>query len=226
MVLTCAMPINARAGGVASRDVATRAAGRVRCRRGRASPSAPARAPPPAKTAAAAASTSALGPLYTETLTLIAHVRPGDRDQRRARRAPRPAARGAPATRDRARRADERRRAADLGRPEPERGADAAAVRRGDADRDRNQPAPSASPSDRRAAHVGSAPTPASPRPPDRPAVGIGSPPAASTRAALIAAEKTAQANATTACLTAPADRVAVLASIAACRATHVAALA
>ena len=45
-------------------------------------------------------------------------------------------------------------------------------------------------------------------------------------KAVLATAEKTAQANAVSACLTAPADQVAVLASIAACRATHVVVLA
>ena len=44
-------------------------------------------------------------------------------------------------------------------------------------------------------------------------------------RAALADAEKSAQASATLATMSAPADRVAVLASIAACRATHVAVL-
>lgn len=48
---------------------------------------------------------------------------------------------------------------------------------------------------------------------------------AATVRAALSEAEKTAQANAVTACVAARPNRVAVLASIAACRATHVAAL-
>lgn len=48
---------------------------------------------------------------------------------------------------------------------------------------------------------------------------------AAATRVALSAAEKSAQTNAVAACVTAPSDRVAVLASIAASRATHVAAL-
>ena len=48
---------------------------------------------------------------------------------------------------------------------------------------------------------------------------------ASAIRAALVTAETTAQRTAAAACLTAPANRVAVLASIAACRATHVAAL-
>jgi hypothetical protein len=48
---------------------------------------------------------------------------------------------------------------------------------------------------------------------------------ATATRAALSAAESTAQRNAVAACLSAPTNRVAVLASIAACLATHVAAL-
>ena len=49
--------------------------------------------------------------------------------------------------------------------------------------------------------------------------------PAADTRTTLSNAEKTAQQHAAAACLAAPAGRVAVLASIAACLATHVAAL-
>jgi hypothetical protein len=58
------------------------------------------------------------------------------------------------------------------------------------------------------------------------PASASGSPAdATTTRAALSAAESTAQRNAVTACLAAPTSRVAVLASIAACLATHVAAL-
>jgi hypothetical protein len=65
---------------------------------------------------------------------------------------------------------------------------------------------------------------PSSPPPPPSPAPAnvAGTAPA---RAQLSAAEKTAIATATDACLTAPADRVAVLASIVASRATHVAAL-
>jgi hypothetical protein len=49
---------------------------------------------------------------------------------------------------------------------------------------------------------------------------------AAAARAVLSTAEKNAQVNAMNGCLAAPAARAAVLASIAACRATHVAALA
>jgi hypothetical protein len=49
--------------------------------------------------------------------------------------------------------------------------------------------------------------------------------PTAGSRATLADAEQKAQDNAVAACLTAPAGRVAVLASIAACRATHVAVL-
>ena len=49
--------------------------------------------------------------------------------------------------------------------------------------------------------------------------------PGTDTRTTLSTAEKTAQQHAVAACLAAPAGRVAVLASIAACRATHVAAL-
>ena len=49
--------------------------------------------------------------------------------------------------------------------------------------------------------------------------------PAADTRTTLSNAEKTARQHAAAACLAAPAGRVAVLASIAACLATHVAAL-
>jgi hypothetical protein len=60
--------------------------------------------------------------------------------------------------------------------------------------------------------------------PPPSPAPAAG-PETAPARALLSAAEKTAQSNAITACVSAPTDRVAVLASIAACRATHVAAL-
>jgi len=48
---------------------------------------------------------------------------------------------------------------------------------------------------------------------------------ASAIRAALVTAETTAQRDAAAECLTAPANRVAILASIAACRATHVAAL-
>lgn len=62
--------------------------------------------------------------------------------------------------------------------------------------------------------------TPAHPVPSASPAAQTGA-----ARAALSTAEKTAQRNAVAACLSAPAGRVAVLASIAACRATHVAAL-
>lgn len=73
-------------------------------------------------------------------------------------------------------------------------------------------------------------PPPASPSPPPpspAPLSPSASPvdPTAAARAELSAAEKSAQLNAATACLAAPAARVAVLASIAACRATHVAAL-
>ncbi|HEY1486872.1 MAG TPA: hypothetical protein VGF84_12265 [Micromonosporaceae bacterium] len=50
-------------------------------------------------------------------------------------------------------------------------------------------------------------------------------PDTAAARALLAGAETTAQANAVTACLSAPTSRAAVLASIAACRATHVAVL-
>jgi hypothetical protein len=51
------------------------------------------------------------------------------------------------------------------------------------------------------------------------------SPSAGTATARLIEAEKTGQVNAARACLSATGDRVAVLASIAACRSTHVAAL-
>jgi hypothetical protein len=47
----------------------------------------------------------------------------------------------------------------------------------------------------------------------------------AAIRAQLSAAEKTAQANAVAACISVAADRVPIVAAIAACRATHVAAL-
>ncbi|HEY2792759.1 MAG TPA: hypothetical protein VGJ28_10395 [Micromonosporaceae bacterium] len=50
-------------------------------------------------------------------------------------------------------------------------------------------------------------------------------PATAATRAQLAAAEATAQTNAVAACMRGPASRAAVLASIAACRASHVAAL-
>ncbi len=63
---------------------------------------------------------------------------------------------------------------------------------------------------------------PSTPPPSPAPAAG---PQTAPARALLSAAEKTAQANVTAACISAPADRVAVLASITASRATHVAAL-
>lgn len=61
--------------------------------------------------------------------------------------------------------------------------------------------------------------------PPSAPASPLLATPVAA-RATLASAEKTAQANAASASLTAPASQVAVLASIAACRATHVAVLA
>ena len=62
---------------------------------------------------------------------------------------------------------------------------------------------------------------PARPSPSASPGVDTTAP----ARVALSTAEKTAQRNAVAACLAAPAGRVPVLASIAACRATHVAAL-
>jgi hypothetical protein len=65
-------------------------------------------------------------------------------------------------------------------------------------------------------------PSSAPPQPSRAPAAGAGTAPA---RAQLSAAEKTAMTNVITACLTAPDDRAPVLASIAASRAAHVAAL-
>lgn len=71
---------------------------------------------------------------------------------------------------------------------------------------------------------TGSVPTPSS-APAPTPVTPPG-PETAPARALLSAAEKTAASNASNACITAvPAERVAVLASIAACRATHVVAL-
>ncbi len=66
---------------------------------------------------------------------------------------------------------------------------------------------------------------PATPSPPAPSPSASPADPTVAARAQLSTAEKTAQQNAVNACVAAPADRVAVLASIAACRATHVAAL-
>jgi hypothetical protein len=190
----------------------------------------------PVQTAAAAASTSALGPLYTETLTLI-----GMYDQAIATSAPLVGLLGPL-------REETRQHAVAL-----------AALMSAVAPSISAGPSPSGVPMPPPSGAATPTVTPTSTAPsgsasgepsegPSTPASGpasAGSPsgsvssgpssgspsasatlPVAATRAALIAAEKTAQTNATTACLAAPADQVAVLASIAACRATHVAALA
>jgi hypothetical protein len=57
------------------------------------------------------------------------------------------------------------------------------------------------------------------------PAPSAGAPAQAQSKAELRTAEQTAQKNAVAACLAAPADRAALVGSIAACRATHASAL-
>jgi hypothetical protein len=234
MVLTCAMPLNARQvsrAGMSRRSLlAAFGAGAVALGVGACTTD------KPPQTATAAASTSALGPLYTETLTLI-----GMYDQAIATSAPLTGLLGPL-------REETRQHAIALAAlmsavaPSISAGPSPSGVPMpppsGAASPTATVIAPSATPSGPASGGPSEGPSglpsgPASVPPSGSASSGpSGSPsgsatlPVAATRATLMAAEKTAQANATTACLTAPSDQVAVLASIAASRATHVAALA
>ncbi len=236
MVLTCAVPLTPRLSHLRTEQpkalmsrrslLAAFGAGAVGL-----AVSACTSAPPPAKTAAVAAATSPLGPLYTETLTLLSMY-----DQAIAASAPRTGILGPL-------REQTRQHAVALAAlmgavaPSIPAGPDPSGVPMpppsGPATATPSTPA-SIAPS---TGQVSGAPSgipsdePSSGTPSEAPSSGVPSsgPTSllpASTRAPLIAAEKAAQADVTTACLTAPADQVAVLASIAAARATHVAALA
>jgi hypothetical protein len=234
MVFTCAMPINARQAaraGMSRRALLTAfGAGAVTLAVG-------ACTSPPPKTAAAAASNSALGPLYTETLALI-----GIYDQAIATSGPLTGILGPlrEETRQHAIALASLMRAvapqisagpSPSGVPMPPPSGVAAPTATSTTPANQPSDEPSGAPSD---AWSGTPSSPSAGAPssgPSSPSAGApssgsASTPTGSTLGALIAAEKTAQANATTACLTAPADQVAVLASIAASRATHVAALA
>jgi hypothetical protein len=212
MVFTCAMPTNARAEsrtGISRRSLLSAfGAGAVAITVSACSSD----PPPPPKTADQAAATNSLGPLYTETLALITMY-----DGAIAANGPIIGLLGPL-------REETRQHAVAL-----------AALMNAVAPQISAGPSPNGVPMPPTPGPSPATPTSATPSPtPDAQAGAPTSAPpsgpaltaAAEARSALMAAEKTAQANATTASLAAPDSQVAVLASIAASRATHVAALA